>query len=85
MRIDIFHPVNTQHYVPRHYLSAWARRITKKDKNIDLICARIKGDLKHDIDTMTIGQAEHFYGAPSKLNETSEMKGIHSDKKSTVR
>ena len=41
---------------------------------------------------MTIIHQEHamrvqrdFYGAPSKLNETREMKGIHSDKKSTVR
>ena len=31
------------------------------------------------------GVQRDIYGAPSKLNETSEMKGIHSDKKSTVR
>lgn len=40
MSIDIFHPVKAQHYIPRHYLSAWARR---KGKRIDLIWVRIKG------------------------------------------
>ena len=35
--------------------------------------------------TGTVPKYGVIFGAPSKLNETSEMKGIHSDKKSTVR
>ena len=64
MRVDIFHKVETQHYVPRHYLSAWAKRIYKKGKKIDLIACRIKNKLLGDIDTMTIGQEGYLYAYP---------------------
>ena len=64
MGVDIFHKVETQHYVPRHYLSAWAKRIYKKGRKIDLISCRIKDKLLRDIDTMTIGQECFLYAYP---------------------
>ena len=68
MSVDIFHKVETQHYVPRHYLSAWAKRIYKKGKKIDLIACRIKDKLLSNIDTMTIGQEGCLYAYP-EFNE----------------
>ena len=44
-----------------------------------LICA-LQGCLM-----LLIHRKERDYGAPSKFDTTSEMKGVHSDKKSTVR
>ena len=68
MRVNIFHKVETQHYVPRHYLSAWSKRIYKKGKKIDLIACRIKDRLLSNIDTMTIGQEGYLYAYP-EFNE----------------
>lgn len=61
MSIDIFHPVKAQHYIPRHYLSAWARR---KGKRIDLIWVRIKGGEVFETRTKNIGQRKYLYAYP---------------------
>lgn len=64
MGVDIFHKVETQHYVPRHYLSAWATRVCKKRRVVDFVACRIKNKLLSDIDTMTIGQDVYMYAYP---------------------